>query len=1033
MNVLKNLIGACALAAAISNSAAAATLQDARAAFQNPLPKYSSGPLWVWNDLMTDEEVTSTLRDLRDQHVMMAFVHPRPGLMTPYMSDEWLRLYKVATDEAERLGMKLWIYDENSYPSGFAGGLVPDAMPDALQKGLGVKQAQLPEQVRTDTLAVFSLEGDKAIDVTARAKAGETFTTGTYLTINVETNSPSPWFGGKTYVDLLRREVVDKFLELTHEPYRKHLGDKYGKTILGTFTDEPNIRIHALAYTERTFDLFQKRWGYDLRPQLASLFAPVGDWKRVRHNYLQLLNEQFAETWGKTYYDYCEKHGLELTGHYWDHEWPNVLGVPDDMAMYAWEQRPSIDCLMNNYDEGTHGQFGNARMAREVSSVANQLGRERTLCETYGAAGWDLRFEDQKRIADWLAVLGINTFNQHLSYVTIRGARKRDHPQSFSYHAPYWQDYHVMGDYLARLSSVAAAGEQVNEILLFQPTTTAYIYQTGPNSAEPLKKLGDAFQNLHIALERAQVEYDIGSEYVMERWGSVDHGRLQIAKRRYNTVIIQTLNENLNSATLVLLKNLASTGGRVLCCGNLPSLVNGEPMDASTSASISGWSTMSDFDLLKAIDQLDDGRAPRSSVRWNPEKNGKLFHQTRKLADGNLTMLVNTSKEEPTRGQLFGTGPAEFWYLATGKVTAARGDATTTAGLEFTLPPCGSLVVAQGMVARGSAAVLNDAGTSTPVQPVGSMQIARKEPNVLTLDFLDLQVGDEVVTGSYFFKAAAKAFRKHGLNGDPWANAVQFKDEILKTSFTKQLPVSATYRFVIRDKVPQDLAIVVERPDLYDITCNGKPVAPSPEWWLDRAFRKLPIASLARPGDNEVRLATTRFGIYHELEPTYLVGSFSLENSEQGFVICPEKEMQLGEWTAQGAPMYGNAVGYAQHFTINTLETGTSYSVQLGKWYGSVARVLVNGKLVGHIGWAPLNCDVTSALRQGDNLVEVVVVGTLKNTLGPFHNGTKRGSAWPAMFQAGPNSGPPPGKSYDTIGYGMMEPFQLSETRSNLH
>ena len=34
--------------------------------------------------------------------------------------------------------------------------------------------------------------------------------------------------------------------------------------------------------------------------------------------------------------------------------------------------------------------------------------------------------------------------NQHLSYMTIAGARKRDHPLSFSWLDPWWQDYKMM-------------------------------------------------------------------------------------------------------------------------------------------------------------------------------------------------------------------------------------------------------------------------------------------------------------------------------------------------------------------------------------------------------------------------------------------------------------------------------------------------------------------------------------------------------------------------------------------------------------
>src|SRR3970040_466461 len=104
--------------------------------FRDPPREYSTGPLWVWNDMLTDEQIRSTLRDLAAQKVKQVWVHPRPGLMTPYLSEEWLRLGKGALDEAKRLDMNVWIYDENSYPSGFAGGWVPELMPESRGRGL---------------------------------------------------------------------------------------------------------------------------------------------------------------------------------------------------------------------------------------------------------------------------------------------------------------------------------------------------------------------------------------------------------------------------------------------------------------------------------------------------------------------------------------------------------------------------------------------------------------------------------------------------------------------------------------------------------------------------------------------------------------------------------------------------------------------------------------------------------------------------------------------------------------------------------
>ena len=129
---------------AVSDNVEAANSASVKKLFANPPRQYSSGPLWVWNDMLTEEQIVSTMRDLAGQKVKQVFVHPRPGLMTPYLSADWFRLWKVALKEAERLDMNVWIYDENSYPSGFAGGLVPDAMPESRGQGLHFTEAKRP-------------------------------------------------------------------------------------------------------------------------------------------------------------------------------------------------------------------------------------------------------------------------------------------------------------------------------------------------------------------------------------------------------------------------------------------------------------------------------------------------------------------------------------------------------------------------------------------------------------------------------------------------------------------------------------------------------------------------------------------------------------------------------------------------------------------------------------------------------------------------------------------------------------------------
>jgi hypothetical protein len=165
--------------------------------------------------------------------------------------------------------------------------------------------------------------------------------------------------------------------------------------------------------------------------------------------------------------------------------------------------------------------------------------------------------------------------------------------------------------------------------------------------------------------------------------------------------------------------------------------------------------------------------------------------------------------------------------------------------------------------------------------------------------------------------------------------------------------------------------------------------------------------------------------IYHELESAYLLGSFALEAADSGFTIVPARPLKLGKWNQQGCPFYAAGVSYKQRFRIS--RPSGRYFILLPDWYGSVAKVLVNGRSAGYVYHRPWECDVTKFISSGVNNIEVVVIGTLKNTLGPHHGNPSLGTAWPAMFQKAPSPGPPPGKQYHNVGYGLFKPFELQK------
>jgi len=1006
--------------------------------FADPPAEYRPAPLWVWNDRVTKTEIDEQLADFKAKGIGGAFVHPRPGLITPYLSAEWLDLFKYAVDTGRRLGMKIWIYDENSYPSGFGGGHVPAAMPDAARSGLRLtKKTELPKIFPVQPVVVLRKTENGFVNITGGLK-GENPGSGEYYVFDINKQQPSPWYGGFTYVDIMRPDVTAKFLEVTLDAYKNAFGADFGTVVPGSFQDEAEISpaggkdMVVVNWTPRLFTAFQSKWGYDLQVNLPSLFEETGDWMRVRHDYYSLLLDLFIEGWAKPYSEYCARNNLIFTGHYWEHEWPRPAVGPDSMAMESWSHMPGVDILMNDFQTDVHAQFGNARAIKELRSAGNQAGRPRTMSETYGAGGWDLRFFDQKRIADWEFALGVNFINPHLSYMTIMGARKRDHPQSFSYHEPWWDDYRVMGDYLGRLSLAVTAGRQDNRILVLEPTTTAWMYYAPAGDTDKIKSIGKTFQSFVNDLEAAQFEYDLGSESILRERAKVDGPALLVGPQKYDLVVLPPGIENLDASTYALLDKFVSKGGKVLDWGGAPRFIDGRP-DARPSelaAAHSGeWTTMGIADweakLSQACPQALEFKVQGRAANEGPHL---LFHHRRALQDGELVFLANIDPAVGVAGEFAAAGGSvQRWDAFSGAVEAYPADAADgKLKVKFDLPPGGSLLLAVRPEAAAAAPAV-PAVKAVDVTAAGKTRIERIGPNVLTLDYCDLTINGQTEKDLYFYDAQLKTYKANGLDRNPWDSAVQYKTNILdKDHFSKDSGFEATYRFSLAAGTPNRIVAVIERPKLFQVFINGKKAEPIPEiWWLDKAFGVFPVD--ARAGENTITLKCNPFTIHSELEPIYLLGEFALRGEAKGFSGVPAKPLAFGPWSGQGMPMFSGKVNYIKTIDLSAdaLKTGR-YKVALGAWLGSAAEVLVNGKKAGLIAFAPFELDITSALQPGKNEVTVAVIGTLKNTLGPFHNNPLLGRAWPSGFQQGAKGGRPAGKDYSVVGYGLFEDFRIT-------
>jgi hypothetical protein len=271
-------------------------------AFRSPPADYGPAPLLVFNDEHEGEAGEARITRMLEGHRRVGyggvFLHPRPGLMTEYLSARWFELVRHAIGECERLGLVPYLYDENSYPSGFAGGHVPALVPEARSRYVGAVFGEGPDDVPEDRLSVYSWDGGRPGRM---VEEGEIGPGQGWVAFVMRSMQPLAWHGDTVYPSLLDPRTAEAFLETTYEAYWHELGGWWDR-IPAVFTDEPHLPAEGhgpwspgLHVTPYLLGQFRRRKGYDLRLCLAGVFYDVGEYRRVRFDLYDLMHELWVE------------------------------------------------------------------------------------------------------------------------------------------------------------------------------------------------------------------------------------------------------------------------------------------------------------------------------------------------------------------------------------------------------------------------------------------------------------------------------------------------------------------------------------------------------------------------------------------------------------------------------------------------------------------------------------------------------------------------------------------------------------------
>ena len=559
--------------------------------FLSPGSAWRSKPFWSWNGDLQPEELRRQIRVMRQMGMGGFFMHSRVGLVTPYLSPRWFECINACVDEAKKLKMEAWLYDEDRWPSGAAGGLVTKN-PAWRQRMLRLVESDDPAAFRwtPGVIAAFTavIKGHAIFSVrripkgakVPRLAPGERI-----LAFHVEEAKAISWYNGQTYLDVLNPAAVREFIRVTHEAYRRECGRSFGKVIPGIFSDEPNGgdcfvpgidgdagMPNALPWTGALPKVFQERYGYDLLPHLPEVAYDLeGEGVRpARYHFHDCISHLFVTAYAKQIGEWCGRNRLQYTGHVLEEDSlsQQVATTSACMRFYEYMQAPGIDMLTEHwriYDT-----------AKQVSSAARQFGRKWRLTETYGCTGWDFPFAGHKALGDWQVALGINLRCPHLYWYTMQGEAKRDFPAAIGEQSPWWTQYSKVEDYFARLHAALTPGEEVRDLLVIHPVESMWLQvRKGwqePRGHTPMDRM---LGKLRDTLLSAHLDFDYGDEELLSRHARVvgatgnrkEQAVFRVGRATYKAVLVPPMT-TMRRTTLRLLERFREAGGTVVFAGS---------------------------------------------------------------------------------------------------------------------------------------------------------------------------------------------------------------------------------------------------------------------------------------------------------------------------------------------------------------------------------------------------------------------------------------------------------------------------------
>lgn len=561
------------------------------------VPSYITPLFWQHGE--SEEVLRNEIRQMNENGIGSFIVESRPH--PDFLGELWWSNLDAIIDEAGKRNMKVWIFDDSAFPSGFGAGRVRDKHPEYLKKYICERHIDAVGPLEGSSFLVYSWlgEGEKIVRVIAARRVdridridGDTLTDLTdkihggvlywdvpegdwriFMFIDTREGGEE---GTKDYLNPLEAGAVRVFIDAIYEEHYRRYPKEFGKTIAGFFSDEPRFGNAStyeaaigrypmvLPYSDSLLEKLSAAWESDFGVMLPCLWYEAGSaTASIRYTYMDVVSRLYGKNFTEQIGDWCREHKVKLIGHVVEDNGAHArLGYGSGHFFRAihGQDYSGLDVVYQVWPEYTSGRFttpfgylyadffywGITKMASSAGHIDPKKNGT-TVCEIFGAYGWQEGLKLMKWLTDHICVRGVNFLIPHAFSPKYPDTDCPPHFYAQGYN-PQWKYFKYWADYSNRICNLLSGG--------IHSAPVAVVYHA---EAE----WSGEYQPFHMvvkALALSQIDCDVlPMDLFLDGDGiSVRDGEVCVNKETYRAIIVpyaERIPEDFAQKLLELVKN----------------------------------------------------------------------------------------------------------------------------------------------------------------------------------------------------------------------------------------------------------------------------------------------------------------------------------------------------------------------------------------------------------------------------------------------------------------------------------------------